>query len=177
MRLLKLSYLNSGYSHAVTDDKWKKVKYDKTLGTDSLYYGMSGYDYIERHLGYRLLIKNANVDYEKYGSYKMKIQLRNVGFGNLYRTKKVDIIYADMNNKEIYRKNVGNYKGELNMEFKDKFLSSDGSSEYKVYLSIYGSIEDKKVYYPVRFANENIYDSNFKGHLLFYVKKGVVTEP
>ena len=177
MKLLKLNYLNGGFKEDVMK-KWKNAEITESLGLESLYNGMSGFDYIERHLGYRLLIKSVNVDYETYGSYKMKINLKNVGFGNLFKSKKVDIIYVDMDNKEIYRKTViSNYTGELKMEIKDQFLSSSKSSEYKVYLSIYGSIEDKVVYYPVILANENIYEWDFKGHLLFYVKKGVVTEP
>ena len=54
MFLLRLSYLNEGYNESVIN-KWKSLEYNDTLGSDILYYGMSGYDYIERHLGYRLL--------------------------------------------------------------------------------------------------------------------------
>ena len=177
MFLLGLSYINIEYNTNVID-KWKNLEYNDDLGSEILYYGMNGFDYIKRHLGYRLLIKSVNVNYEKYGNYEMKIKMRNVGFGNLLKTKKIDIIYTDMDNKEIYRENVSNnYKGEMNMEFNGKFLGEGDSSEYKVYLSVYGSIENKVVYYPIHFANEDIYNNNLKGHLLFYVKKGEIIEP
>ena len=82
-----------------------------------------------------------------------------------------------MNDNEISRSNVGEYKGENSIEFNGNFLSEGTSSEYKVYLSVYGSIEDNKVYYPIQFANENIYNNNLKAHLLFYVRNGEIIEP
>ena len=175
MFLLGLSYLNIEY-HTGVIEKWKNLKYNDTLGSDILFYGMSGFEYIRRHLGYRLIIKSINVNYEKFGKYEMKIKLRNVGFGNMYKTKKIDIIFTDMKDREISRINVGEYKGEMNIEFKERLLSEE-NAEYKAYLSIYGSIEDNTVYYPVQFANEDIYNKDLKGHLLFYVKNGEIIEP
>ena len=58
---------------------------------------------LDLHLGYRFVIKSISVDYEKYGSYKMNIKLKNVGFGNLLKKKKMDIIFTDKNDKEIKR--------------------------------------------------------------------------
>ena len=81
MKLLKLNYLNGGFKEDVMK-KWKNAEITESLGLESLYNGMSGFDYIERHLGYTLLIKSVNVDYETYGSYKLKINLKNVGPGN-----------------------------------------------------------------------------------------------
>lgn len=176
MFLLKLSYLNIDY-HTGVIEKWKNLEYNDSLGSESLFYGMSGFEFIKRHLGYRLIIKSVWVDYEKFGNYDMKIRMRNVGFGNLLKTKKVDIIFTDMNDKEIERNNVGEYKGENSIDFKGRFLGEWASSEYKVYLSVYGSIEGGTVYYPIQFANEDIYNKNLKGHFLFYIKNGVVVEP
>ena len=96
---------------------------------------------------------------------------------NLLKTKKVDIIFTDMNDKEIERNNVGEYKGENSIDFIGRFLDERASSEYKVYLSVYGSIEGGTVYYPIQFANEDIYNKNLKAHFLFYVKNGEVVEP
>ena len=176
MFLLGLSYLNIEY-HSGVIEKWKNLKYEESLGADLLFYGMNGFDYIKRHLGYRLLIKSINVNYEKNGNYEMKIKMRNVGFGNMWKPKKIDVIFADMNDKEISRQNVGEYHGEMNLSVKGEFLSESNSSQYKVYLSVYGSIEDNVVYYPIQFANEDIYNKDLKGHFLFYVKNGELIEP
>ena len=175
MFLLRLSYLNIEYHQGVIE-KWKKLKYNDTLGSDSLFYGVSGFDYIKRHLGYRLLIKSLSVTYESYGNYEMKIKLRNVGFGNMLKTKKIDVIFTDLNDKEISRANVGKYNGEMSIEVKGKLLAK-GSSDYKVYMSIYGSIESKVVYYPIKLANKSIYNSSLKAHHLFNVKQGELVEP
>lgn len=175
MFLLKLSYLNIDY-HTGVIEKWKKLTYNNTLGSDSAFYGISGFDYIKRHLGYRLSIKSLSVSYEKYGKFEMKITMRNVGFGNMLKSKKIDIIFTDMNDKEISRINVGKYYGGSTLEASGTLLSQD-TSEYKVYLSLYHSIQSNVVYYPVQLANKNIYNKNLKAHLLFYVKKGVLTEP
>ena len=176
MFLLGLSYLNIEY-HSGVIEKWKNLKYEESLGADLLFYGMNGFDYIKRHLGYRLLIKSINVNYEKNGNYEMKIKMRNVGFGNMWKPKKIDVIFADMNDKEISRQNVGEYHGEMNLSVKGEFLSESNSSQYKVYLSVYGSIEDNVAYYPIQFANEDIYNKDLKGHFLFYVKNGELIEP
>lgn len=176
MHLLGLSYLNIEYHNGVIE-KWKNLEYGENLGADILFYGMNGFDYIKRHLGYRLILKSINVNYEKYGNYEMKIKMRNVGFGSMWKPKKIDIIFTDMDDKEITRKNVGEYKGEMNFSINGKFLGEGDSSQYKVYLSVYGSIEDNVVYYPIQFANENIYNKDLKGHYLFYVKNGEIIEP
>jgi hypothetical protein len=135
---------------------------------------MNGFDYIKRHFGYRLFIKSISVSYEKYGAYTMKIKLGNAGFGNLFKTKKIDIIFTDMNDKLIKRKNVGKYTGSLDVSISGNFLAQGESSEYKVYLSVYSSIESNVVYYPIQFANVNIYNKNLKGHYLFTVKNGQI---
>ena len=176
MFLLGLSYLNIEYHYGVIE-KWKNLNYNDTLGSDILFYGMSGFDYIKRHLGYRLIIKSLSVNYEKFGNYEMKIKMRNVGFGNLLKTKKMDIIFTDMKDKEISRNNVGEYNGEMNIDFKGSFLDENNINKYKVYLIVYGSNEGNIIYYPVQFANENIYNKDLKAHFLFYINNGEIIEP
>ena len=103
MYKLKLNYLNKGHKHDVTEKKWVEQKYSSSIGSDKIFYGLTGFEYIKRHLGYRFVIKSISVDYEKYGSYKMNIKLKNVGFGNLLKNKKMDIIFTDKNDKDIKR--------------------------------------------------------------------------
>ena len=100
--------------------------------------------------------------------------MKNSGFGNLLQKKLIDIIFTDGNNNEIKRSTVGSYSGSQIMEFSGNFLGKGESSDYKVYLRIYGSIEGGKIYYPVHFANQNIYNGNLKAHFLFNVKNGII---
>lgn len=73
---MHVSYLNSAYDTAVLD-KWKNsVYHDET----SVFNGVSGYDYIGRHLGYRYVVRDASVSRSQF-----TIQLENVGFSVGYR--------------------------------------------------------------------------------------------
>ena len=168
---LKLSYLNSGYKKDVIN-KWKNTVYDSSIGGDSLFYGVSGYDYIGAHLGYRLVIKNINIEYIKGGKFDLVININNVGFGNLLKEKNIDIIYTDINNNIIYKKeNYGKYKGENKLNILNELLSFD-SEEYRVFIKLCGLKENNNDYYCIQFANENIYDENIKANYIFKVVKG-----
>ena len=96
MNYLSLSYLNGQFNTSVIADKWKNVKYNSTLGKHSLFDGVTGYDYISTHIEYRFVIKSKYFKYKKGLNFDLTINIKNVGFGNLLKTKKVDIIYANM---------------------------------------------------------------------------------
>lgn len=73
---MHVSYLNSAYDTAVLD-KWKNSVYNDET---SIFSGLSGYDYIGRHLGYRYVIRDTSLD-----QAELTIQLENVGFSVGYR--------------------------------------------------------------------------------------------
>lgn len=73
---MHVSYLNSAYDTAVLD-KWKDSVYNDET---SIFSGLSGYDYIGRHLGYRYVIRGTSLDRSS-----LTIQLENVGFSVNYR--------------------------------------------------------------------------------------------
>jgi len=172
MKLLKLNYLNKEYHDGVIS-KWKSSTWS---GSDSLFNGMKGYDYIKRHLGHRLYLKSISVKYERYGSFELSAKLGNSGFGNLLKPKKIDLIFVNSNGSIIKRKKVGSYSGSLSLSFESTLLSSSYSS-YKVYMCFYSSKEGNTLYYPMRLANKNIYNSSLKAHLLFNVNAGKLSKP
>ena len=53
---MHVSYLNSDYDSTVLN-KWKETIVN---GTDDVWNGMSGYDYIKRHLGYRYVLDSSS---------------------------------------------------------------------------------------------------------------------
>ena len=171
MRILSTSYINYEYNQKVIIDKWKNVYYNSTLGNDSLFFETSGYDYINMHLGYRLVIKSIEVRYDIGGKFELSINIENVGFGNLLKTKKVDIIYTDEENIIIKKKYIGKYNGENFLKINGEFLDKN-HSKYKVFICLYGSIENNTVFYPIQFANDNIYDNDLKANFIFYVEEG-----
>ena len=67
------SYLNSIY-HPEQLDYWRK----ETVEEQGCWHGISGYDYIGRHLGYRFNVLDVS---EKKN--ELKITIQNSGFGNL----------------------------------------------------------------------------------------------
>ena len=77
---MHVTYLNEGYDRAVLD-KWKKA----IVREDSCYDGMDGYTYMERHLGYRLLIETAGIYHNRFSNHiKVRVKMKNVGFAPLY---------------------------------------------------------------------------------------------
>ena len=58
MKKLHLSYLNYHYNEKITD-YWKNQTYSAQYGDDSTYYGISVYDYIAKHFGYRFVLTKS----------------------------------------------------------------------------------------------------------------------
>ena len=170
MYKLGLSHLNQGYRPEVIS-KWKSSIYDSSLGSDSIFYGVSGFDYIKAHMGYRLVIKSINVEYEKGGAFELIMKIDNVGFGNMFKEKMVDIIYTDMVNNITERVNLGKYKGENELRINGKLLPIE-NDEYKVFIKIYGLNENDTDYYYVQFANDDIFEDQINSTYLFKVLKG-----
>ena len=68
------SYLNSIY-HPDQLEHWRR----ETVEEAGCWDGISGYDYIGRHLGYRFTVRNVT---EKKGK-ELLVTVENTGFGNL----------------------------------------------------------------------------------------------
>ena len=169
MYKLGLSYLNLKYNLGVID-KWKNLTYNSSFGNDSLFYNMSGFDYIKTHIGYRLVIKSIKVKYKKEGEFELVIEIDNVGFGNMYKEKNVDIIYTNRENVIIKRNNYGKYNGEGELIIKGELLSKE-NDEYKIFIKIYGLKENNEDYYFIQFGNDNIFNEQINSTYLFKVSK------
>lgn len=89
LRAMRVSYLNQIYDEKVIK-KWKDSTY---AGKDSLYRGMSTYDYISRHLGPRFVLQDTTLHHKPYqkGNARGSVTIKNVGFSNLYHEKKADL--------------------------------------------------------------------------------------
>ncbi len=95
LKQMHISYLNWDYDRSVLD-KWKEY----VIADDSVYHGMDGLTYIERHLGYRLLIKNVGLDYKKTEDVlTVKIDLQNVGFAPVYKPEEVYLQIVNVETK------------------------------------------------------------------------------
>lgn len=82
MRRMHVSYLNSAYDASVLD-KWKSTVYTGS----GPFNGISGYDYIRCHMGYRFVLRSSEIlrDYDLMQS-SLKVTVENVGFSGSYRS-------------------------------------------------------------------------------------------
>lgn len=80
---MHVSYLNRDYDTAVLD-KWKAASY---TGSDSVYQGLTAYEYISRHLGYRYVLRSSGLTYDDPVniSASLSLTLENTGFSPCYR--------------------------------------------------------------------------------------------
>lgn len=158
MKTLHLSYLNGTYD-SNTLNVWKEQIYDNTCvhdqpcdcALDELYYGQTGYTYIENHMGYRLVLKDSVFDYtSKYDELTVKLNLENVGFGNFNKTKNLKLMFVNESGTVVYQNAVGTYNGESNITLTTSMNLQNGN--YKVYLCVYSG-ELNSPSYCVQFAN------------------------
>lgn len=166
------SYINWEWNQNL-HKQWAKQTY---TGDDPYYYGKSALTYIENHLGYRFVVKEVRT-YEKAESKEnlpIDITIENVGFANLIKKKRADIVLTD--NSENIIKTYNN----VNINAKD-FLSQTTikksinielpeltSGEYKIYLRLSNGevLNNGKYYGAVQFANDNMYDSTLEANYI-----------
>ncbi len=162
LKEMHVSYLNDGYDEEVLN-KWKNSRYS---GTDTIYQGMSGYDYIERHLGYRFVIRNAKIKRTGFLQKRLQIvlEMQNIGFSSRYTPcHTVLSLYDCKNGKEIQRislaADVRNWKPSDTVKITEELPLLD-PGEYECYLKM----TDQKRGETVWLANQDIGDE--KGNYL-----------
>lgn len=169
---LHTSYVNWEWNQLL-HEQWAKQTY---TGDDPYYYGKSALTYIENHLGYRFVVKEVRTyeNAESKGTLPIDITVENVGFANLIKGKRADIVLTDNSGKT-----VKTYEG-VNIDAKD-FLSQTtikksisinlpelALGEYKVYLRLSnGEVLNNGNYYgAIQFANDNMYNSTLEANYI-----------
>ncbi len=76
------SYLNIEWNDQVIR-QWKETQYQ---GADPVYHGLSGFTYVENHLGYRFVLRSACYS-ARFGKETIIAQIENVGAGNVVKPK------------------------------------------------------------------------------------------
>ncbi len=147
---MQVTYLNRDYDLAVLD-KWKR----SVVAEEGCFSGMDGYSYIERHLGYRLVITDTDLTFDKEKeNVSASVTVKNVGFAPLYKEAKVKII--------LYRKedeNLSAYPVENTLH---DLSGGDGGTA-----ALSWSIQAKELEegtYEVYFS---VVDSDTGNHILF----------
>lgn len=95
---MHVTYLNQDYDQAVLD-KWAEAR----VSEEGCFDGMDGLSYIERHLGYRLLIADTAVSYDFWQDrLAVDITLRNEGFAPMYKKPDLYLILHQEEEKQDY---------------------------------------------------------------------------
>lgn len=77
---MHVSYLNCLHDTTVID-KWKTQIYE---GND-MFNGVTGYDYMTAHLGYRYTFVDSSINYTPFNDiFTIKLDIKNVGFSSSY---------------------------------------------------------------------------------------------
>ena len=155
---MHVSYLNSGYDYVVMN-KWKTSEYQ----------GTNGYYYIADRLGYRYVLKGADVT--EFSGLKHKstisVTLENTGFAPAYKRFKPSILFVNSETKEVtsYEFKADSrtwYPGEpvtISMS-KDFSFFEDGTYE------MYFCLKDSENNYEIPCANDASYDQKLCGYYL-----------
>lgn len=153
-------YINGTYEEGVKT-KWKNTTYSNSA---SSYNGLTGYKYIEDHLGYRYVLRSSSV---KQSGSKLNVDfsIENTGFANLTQEKNVQIIIKGSSN--TYTNTINLDCRKLLAQSTNKYsFSFDITNEmpngdYDAYIRISDksdSLKDNNNY-CIQFANSGIYDS------------------
>lgn len=150
-----VTYLNQDYDQAVLK-KWEL----ETVEEAGCFYGMDGCTYMERHLGYRLLITDTYLDYrQKQSCISVEVSLKNVGFAPLYQEVKINLTLYNEEEKELLSKEMicdirsltgGEDTETCQTAYARIPVSELSKSEYTVYFSI----EDMGTGKHIQLANE-----------------------
>ena len=114
--------------------------------------------YINAHLGYRFVLKKSTLSYNDTSDIHINLEIENKGFGNLLRNKKIEVyvFYNDTTLEKYDTKLKTNKLENLSLTIPNT------GKKGKIYLSIKNDNDS----YPLRLANENIYDENLKANLI-----------
>lgn len=136
----RVSYLNYDYDWEVIG-KWEAVTVK-----NGVYAGLDGLSYIERHLGYRILINDAKVTYNpQREKLIIDLELKNVGFAPLYAEKDIalqiydkdgQMIYNHLFDQDIRQLYGGDNSGDLLELHHEIRLEGWETGEYHVYLAV-----------------------------------------
>lgn len=90
---MHVTYLNREYDREALD-KWEAYQ----ISDGSIWDGMDGMTYIDRHLGYRYVLRGVSMDYSYWNNrLNISAEFANVGFAPAYQDMRVELVFLDKN--------------------------------------------------------------------------------
>lgn len=176
-----ISYLNSMHDAAVLN-KWKSVTYntgdinEAVIDKNTVYNGMSVYDYISLHLGYRYLVTGSRLEAVSFpGALRKKrtltVSIRNTGFAGCYNDFDLNITLYDDNNTAAAVLNPEDFdmKSLTGGSFADVTFTFDSSQLAEGTYTAVLTCTDRMTGERICFSNEN--DSEDGGVTVGYIKR------
>ena len=98
LRNQQVSYLESTDNNAIIE-AWKNTTYDD----DPVFAGLTGYDYMTTHLGYRYVVSSADFSFDTWhdSHAELTVTIDNVGFSSAYRRFETSIILRNTETEEM----------------------------------------------------------------------------
>lgn len=152
MSAMHVTYLNKEYDRQVLE-KWA----DTVISEPGCFDGMDGLSYIDRHLGYRLVIKDAQLEYHsKEEILSVDVTLQNVGFAPVYKDTEVSISLLEKNKEELLTYNIpqdirdltgGMESAECMNLHTDVLFEELAEGEWEVFFEITDTDSGQRIYF------------------------------
>jgi len=155
MRRMHVTYLNRDFDLNVLN-KWA----DTSVSEGGCFDGMDGLSYIERHLGYRLLIHDTSMSYDLVKDIlTIKVNMQNVGFAPVYKEADARVILSDKAGIRSltyeFSQDIRELKGGCySDETKEFSIDIPLKGEHEGNFDVYFEITDKSTGERILFANE-----------------------
>lgn len=141
MRTMHITYLNLDYDKEVLN-KWERYRVQE----EGCFKGMDGLTYIERHMGYRIVLKESVLAYNLYqDNLNAKLTLQNVGFAPIYKEATLNLVLLNkttgekiqfISEQDIRTLHGGNASHELLEVVFSISLNGYGPGEYQLFFFI-----------------------------------------
>ena len=175
MAVMHVTYINRDYDTEVLH-KWALSVYNG----EGCFNGMDGLSYMERHLGYRLLIQNVELGYDfKEDALSVDVTMQNVGFAPLYQEAGLWIHLCDREGSTVYSykidQDIRDLTGGINADtqltlHKDISLAGQQPGNLNIFFEICDKVSGRRIL----LANEQ--DPEKYGYLLGEVTVGDTEE-
>ncbi len=96
LRRMHVTYLNRLHDARLLE-LWASAVWEEK----GVWNGISGLDYIGRHLGYRFCIRSISVSHLKKEQYQITVQIENLGFANFYQEAEAVLIRKGSDGTEL----------------------------------------------------------------------------
>ena len=157
----------------------------RTAIFDPVYNGRNGMEYVRDRLGYRLVLREANVSewVKQNGTLRFEGKIQNVGFGTVVNKKNVSIILKPKEGHNTYTAltnldardwrpdldsrpdNTAAWR-DLNFSVKMSAFGSVPAGDYDIYLKINDPKETSANKRCIQFANYNIWNTSLGANLI-----------